>query len=223
MIKHKSRRFSESPVDLAVPPNATSIAVLFNPSAPGKGGDPVTYQTKALGDTISQDWIDGVIAKINQKHPEEKVTGASNGVKALIGKKFQDVIKDNAIEMATLQGKLVLKSETGAGTAVKESVIVVDRKAWVLKEDVKKMLGKAGTMKEARRDEFEQLVQKINALRKEKGLVNEWEIGSRYNYYAIDLVSPRDRERHTVSRTVVSGLSRKDLLTYLDGAYEALI
>lgn len=146
MIKRKiltRRRLYETPVDLAVPPNATSIAVLFNPSAPGKGGDPVTYQTKALGDTISQDWIDGVITKINQKHPEEKVTGASNGVKALIGKKFQDVIKDNTIELATLQGKLVTKGETGAGTAVKESAIVVDRKAWVLKEDIVKILNQA--------------------------------------------------------------------------------
>lgn len=72
-------------------------------------------------------------------------------------------------------------------------------------------------LNEANRGDLDRTLEIINSRRKEMSL-RPWEIGRRYGYYAIDMQGDKP---HTIQRTVVTGLSKKDLNTFLSGAVEA--
>lgn len=76
--------------------------------------------------------------------------------------------------------------------------------------------------KEARSDEFSDIMNQINSMRNSHGLGTTWRIVHHSGHYSIDLQSPQDVEHFTAIRSVASGLSRKDLMNFLRGAVEAL-
>lgn len=133
----------ETPIDAtsggSQAPNLVNF--LYNPSAPAAPNNSVKPDAYVNPFTVSKDTafddklVQALIAKINSKHPEEKLTGASAGVKALFGKKVGDIMKDNQIEFKSLQGKLVLTSETGA----KQEKIMVGKRTFVPNLDAMKV------------------------------------------------------------------------------------
>jgi len=140
----KGKKLIETPIDAASggsqAPNLVNF--LYNPTTPGVPNNSVKPDPYVNPFTVNKDTafddklVQALIAKINSKHPEEKLTGASAGVKALMGKKVGDIMKDGKIEFKSLQGKLVLTSETGA---TQQEKIRVGKRTFVPNPDAMRM------------------------------------------------------------------------------------
>lgn len=118
------RKFKETPIDALSSANANIVQFLYNPTKPGVPNntvkpDPyVTPYTIAKDTIIDDKLINALIAKVNEKHPEEKLKGPSSAVKAWYNKKIGDIAKDpNKIEFKSLNGLLTTMDDTGAGMA----------------------------------------------------------------------------------------------------------